>query len=122
MEIDVRRLFEIEGEREDFSFTLDLSDTQLKIIVKYICRTWKRIMKVAMPLSSSSHKEDRRSSSQKNILKVLSAIAISNKHNEEKETEDELDTIKKYYHDGDNDGDYDVIARLQREYNKNYYK
>ena len=29
MEIDVRRLFEIEGEREDFSFTLDLSDTEI---------------------------------------------------------------------------------------------
>ncbi|MEE1279204.1 MAG: DUF177 domain-containing protein [Oscillospiraceae bacterium] len=29
MEIDVRRLFEIEGEREDFSFSLDLSGTEI---------------------------------------------------------------------------------------------
>lgn len=29
MKIDVRRFFEIEGEREDFSFELDLSDTDI---------------------------------------------------------------------------------------------
>jgi len=29
MKIDVRRLFELEGEREDFCFTLDLSQTEI---------------------------------------------------------------------------------------------